>query len=219
MSGYLRSISFGFLWKGKLCRSHIHWINCYLLPWFMFLWSPHALCFCFFFFSIYLWYFGCKRYTCWKHYLIPNDSAIANLLKTTNTVNVIKVDLCKAKSLMSITWHSGLGDHLCGKPLEYFLQSPNVLHTNVRKCWSTCHIRVRIFKSSVTLIKKIRLRFANPELNLKQFHFCRQVAILHPSGVLPSASTGLWFYTFVWTLEYIYCRQITLQRLSRSILT
>lgn len=190
MSGYLRSISCGFLWKEKFHRSRIHWINCWLLPWFMFLQFLPTLCF----FST---YFGYKGYTCWKHYQIQNDSAITNLPKTTNIVNVFKVEFCKAKNLMSIIWHSGLGHHLCGKPLEYcFTVTECIAHQcSENTLWSTCHTIVRILKSPVTLIKNIRVRFASPELNLKQFpfFFVGRLQILHLSGVLVSASIGLWF--------------------------
>lgn len=196
MSGYLRSFSSGFLWKGKFHRSH---------SWSKLLVTPKIYVFaipaCIMLFSNYLWYFGCKGYTCWKHYLIQNDSAITNLPKTTNIVNVFKVEFCKAKNLMSIIWHSGLGDHLCGKPLEYCFTVTEciALRCSENRLWSTCHTVIRILKSPVTLIKNIRMRFASPELNLKFHFFRRQVAILHPSGVLPSALIGLWFYSY---LEY-----------------
>lgn len=170
MSGYVRSFSSGFLWKGMFHRSHLHWINCWLLPWFMFLQSLPALCF----FSKYLWYyFGYKGYTCWKHYLIQNDSAITNMPKTTNIVNVLKFEFRKAKNLTSVIWHSGLGDHLCEKPLEYcFTFTECIAHRwSDNRLWSTCHTIVGILKSLVTLIKNIRMRFASPELNLKQFCF------------------------------------------------
>lgn len=158
---------------------------------------------CLMFFSNYLWYFRYKGYTCWKHYLIQNDSAITNLPKTTNIANVLKVEFCKAKNLMSIIWHSGLGYYLCGKPLEdCFTVTEYVAHRcSENRLWSTCHTIVRFFKSPVTSIKNIRMRFASPELNLKQFAFlCRLVAILHPSGILPSTSIARGFI-LSWNIE------------------
>lgn len=75
------------------------------------------------------------------------------------------------------------------------LQSLNVLHTDVQKIDYELHA-IQHSSVSSNLDQKYQDEIGKSRVKSEAvFCFCRQVAILNPSGVLPSASKGLWFHS------------------------